>query len=138
MHVLAHLEHRFHAVTSIARRVLKVAADVAARTEATPGAGNNDGSHFVVVPRIRERGDDLVDHDLGVSVELGGAIQRYRGDSVLFRVDDLVKIHVNSINNRTYRKHWAYLSSGKLRLALFHESSNAFFVVLGHRAAHVC
>src|SRR6266850_2044229 len=108
MHVLAHLEHRFHAVTSIARRVLKVAADVAARTEATPGAGNNDGSHFVVVPRIRERGDDLVDHDFGVSVELGGAIQGYRGDSILFRVDDLVKIHVNSIKNRTYRTNWTY------------------------------
>ena len=43
------------------------------------------------------RSDDLVDHDLGVSVELGGAIQGYRGDSALFRVDDLVKFHVNSI-----------------------------------------
>src|SRR5207247_6725549 len=52
VHVLAHLEHGFHSVPSIASRILEVAADVAPRAETPSRTGDDHGSHLVIVAQI--------------------------------------------------------------------------------------
>src|SRR6185503_1333749 len=93
MHVLAHFEQRFHSVTSVARGVLKISTDVPAGTKPATSPRYDYSPHVVVITRIGKRGDDLMHHYLGVSVELCRSIQRYRRDSIFFRVDDFVKVH---------------------------------------------
>ena len=59
VHVLTHLEHRFQAMPSIARRVLKIAADIAARAKSFSRAGENHGANLVVVPGVGQRLQNL-------------------------------------------------------------------------------
>jgi hypothetical protein len=93
MHVLAHLQQRFHAVTSVARRILKVSTDVAAGTKAATSPGYDHRTHLVVISSIDKRGNDLMHHDLGIGIELRRPIQRYCRDPILFKVDDFLKVH---------------------------------------------
>src|SRR5262249_42652800 len=95
MKVLAHLELRFQPVAAISRRVLEIARDVPARTEAAPRAGNDHRPDLVVVPGVGQRGQYLVNHRLRVTVELFRTVQSNSGYTILLRLKNLGEFHFN-------------------------------------------
>src|SRR5260370_29811640 len=64
--------------------------DVAARAEAAPGAGEDDGAHLRVVGEPGQRRQERVEHRPRHGVQAVGAIQREDGDAVLDGLEQIL------------------------------------------------
>ena len=98
MHVFAHFQHRLHAMSAIARRILKIAADVSTGAEAAAGSGKNHGANFVIVTGVAESCQNLVDHDLGISIELLRTIEGHGGDMTALGIQNLFEFFHRPVN----------------------------------------
>lgn len=98
MHVLAHLQHRFHAMATIARRILKVLADISPGAEAATGSRENYCANLIVIAGIAQGREDLVDHHLRIRIEFFRAIQGHRGDMTALGIQNLLEFLHRPVN----------------------------------------
>src|SRR5580658_2728967 len=83
---------------AVPRRILKIAADVATRAESFSRPRKNHHPNLIVVARIGQRAENLVNHRLRIRVSLRWTIQRNRRNVGILLIEDLAHALAPSVD----------------------------------------